>query len=158
MTSATIDGFLTLGAKGDGGVGLNWDARFPSLRDADGDGLRSAAYNGLDPNDIAADADGDGLADPYELAQRAISTAISPILRDTDDDGLTDLQETQLATNPAMADSDNDALKDGEEVAHLMVDPDTGVQTAVWAGGWTVAINALTPFTVRDTSTSFAPA
>ncbi|HBY97300.1 MAG TPA: hypothetical protein DEP84_25735, partial [Chloroflexi bacterium] len=89
---ATLDGFMTLAGKGDGGLGLSWDPAFPSLPDADGDGLRSNVHAGLDPNDAAPDADGDGLADAYELERRAAGVGYSPILRDTDADGLTDFQ------------------------------------------------------------------
>ena len=149
---ASLNEFLAMSAKGDGGLGLSWDARFPSLRDADGDGLLSTAYNGLDPNDAAADADGDGLTDRFELDRRAAGVNISPVLRDTDNDGLPDAQELRLGTNPAAADSDNDGLTDGEEVAHLVINPDTGAPTTTWAGGWNVTINALTPFTVRVSS------
>lgn len=148
----TLAEFLAMSAKGDGGLGLSWDARFPSLRDADGDGLLSSAYNGLDPNDAAADADGDGLTDRFELDRRAAGVDISPVLRDTDNDGLPDAQELRLGTYPAAADSDNDGLSDGEEVAHLTIDPNTGALTTVWAGGWNVTINALTPFDVRVSS------
>jgi hypothetical protein len=149
---ATLAEFLAMSAKGDGGLGLSWDARFPSLRDADGDGLLSPAYNGLDPNDAAADADGDGLTDRFELDRRAAGVDISPVLRDTDNDGLPDAQELRLGTNPAAADSDNDGLTDGAEVAHLTINPDTGAPTTTWAGGWNVTINALTPFVVRVSS------
>jgi hypothetical protein len=148
----TLEGFLALGSKGDGGLGQAWDPRFPSLRDADGDGLLSTAYNGLDPNDSAADGDGDGLTDRVEIEQRAGGAVISPIQRDTDADGLTDWQELQLGTDPGVADGDGDGLKDGEEVAHLKFDPDTGLPTTTWEGGWSVSINAATPFTVRVSS------
>ncbi len=148
----TLEGFLALGSKGDGGLGQAWDPRFPSLRDADGDGLLSTAYNGLDPNDSAADGDGDGLTDRFEVEQRAGGAVISPILRDTDADGLTDWQELQLGTDPGAADGDSDGLKDGEEVAHLKFDPDTGLPTTTWEGGWSVTINAAVPFTVRVSS------
>src|SRR5207248_1343788 len=96
---ATLDGFVTLSTKADGGQGLGWDARFPTLRDADGDGLRSPLYQGLDPNDTTPDADNDGLSDKFELEQRAAGVAYSPIQCDTDGDGLTDAQEAQLGTD-----------------------------------------------------------
>ncbi|HMN30092.1 MAG TPA: hypothetical protein PKE45_18210, partial [Caldilineaceae bacterium] len=89
----TLGEFLALTNKGDGGLGQAWDAKFTSLRDADGDGLISSAYNGLDPNDASPDADGDGLTDRYELEQQAAGVNISPVLRDTDNDGLPDPEE-----------------------------------------------------------------
>jgi hypothetical protein len=144
----TLGEFFALTGKADGGLGQSWDAQFPSLRDADGDALLSFAHNGLDPNDAAPDADGDGLTDRYELDQQAAGVALSPILRDTDNDGLTDPQEIRLGTDPAVADSDNDGLNDGEEVRHLKIHPDTGLLTTAWEGGWRVEINAATPFSV----------
>nr|HMN28414.1 hypothetical protein [Caldilineaceae bacterium] len=63
-------------------------------------------------------------------------------------DGLPDPQEIRLGTNPAVADSDNDGLTDGEEVRHLKIDPTSGLLTTSWEGGWSVTINAVTPFTV----------
>jgi hypothetical protein len=149
---ATLNEFMALGAKADGGLGQSWDARFGSLRDADGDGLRSFVYNGLDPNDNSADSDNDGLTDAFELERQGVGVALSPIQRDTDSDGLTDLQEIRLGSDPAIADSDNDGLKDGEEVYHLRYDPNTGLPTTVWEGGWNVTIKATTPFTVSVSS------
>ncbi|MBK8048893.1 MAG: hypothetical protein IPK16_18285 [Anaerolineales bacterium] len=148
----TLAGFLALGSKGDGGLGQLWDARFRSLADADGDGLRSTAYKGLDPNDATPDSDGDGLTDAYELNQQAGGRTISPVLRDTDNDGLPDPQELRIGSNPNLADSDNDGLTDGQEVAHLKIDPGTGLPTTLWEGGWDVVINAIAPFTVHVSS------
>ena len=105
---STLDGFMTLGAKPDAGLGMTWDAAFPSLADADGDGLLSNIHGGLDPNDATWDNDNDGLSDAYELQRRQDGVAFSPIQCDTDGDGLTDGQEAQFGTNPAIADSDND--------------------------------------------------
>ncbi|MFN8440654.1 MAG: LamG-like jellyroll fold domain-containing protein [Caldilineaceae bacterium] len=132
---ATLDGFMALGVKPDGGVGLQWDARFPSLYDVDGDGLRSFFHGGIDPNDSTADADNDGLTDEYELLRRSAGYAISPILSDSDNDGLSDLREIELGGDPGIADSDNDGLSDSVE-----------------HNGWDVTINALTPFVVHVTS------
>jgi hypothetical protein len=149
---ATIAEFMSLSDKGSGAVGLGWDAAFPALADADGDGLLTGARNGLDPNDTLADSDGDGLSDPQELGLRANGIVLSPILRDTDADGLTDAQEVQFGTDPAVADSDNDGLLDGIEVWHQRYDPNNGEPTPIWEGGWDVRINATTPFTVRVSS------
>lgn len=151
----TLDGFMSLTNTSNGGLRLGWDAAFPTLRDADGDGLLSAAYNGLDPNDASVDSDNDGLTDRYELEKRQAGFALSPISRDTDNDGLTDLQEMQLGSNPGVSDSDNDGLLDGEEVYHQLYDPVTGAPTGEWAGGWEVMVNAATPFTIRVSSDPF---
>ncbi|MFN8489011.1 MAG: LamG-like jellyroll fold domain-containing protein [Caldilineaceae bacterium] len=148
----TIDGFMTLGAKSDGGRGLSWDATFPGLRDSDGDGLLASAFGGIDPNDATWDTDGDGLGDSYELDQRAAGVPYSPIQCDTDGDGLTDKQEAQWGSNPAIADTDNDGLKDGQEVWHQVYNTSTCQPTNSWSGGWDVTINATTPFTVHVSS------
>ncbi|KPV48488.1 hypothetical protein SE17_37795, partial [Kouleothrix aurantiaca] len=55
---ASLDAFMTLADKGNGGRGLGWDA-FPALRDADNDGVLQRAYGGLD-DDRSWDSDGDG--------------------------------------------------------------------------------------------------
>lgn len=149
---STFDAFITMTNKGDGGMGLGWSPLFTSLKDADGDGLMSPAYNGLDPNETTADADSDGLTDPFEVERRAGGVQISPISRDSDSDGLSDLQELQIGSDPGKADSDNDGLTDGQEVYHMVVDPNTGVLSTTWAGGWDVQINATVPFTVHVSS------
>ena len=150
----TLSEFLTLTGKPGGGLGQSWDARFPGLADADGDGLRSTAVNGLDPNDSTWDADGDGLSDRFELNLRAAGTAYSPLLRDTDGDGLTDKQEAEISTDPTLADTDNDGLSDGVEVRHQVYDAN-GKLTTTWAGGWQVTINTTPPFTIWVSSDPF---
>ena len=149
---ATVGGFMTLGAKGDGGRGLSWDAAFRGLRDSDGDGLLATAFGGLDPNDSSWDTDGDGLGDSYELERRSAGQPYSPIQCDSDNDGLSDGQEAQFGANPGIADTDNDGLKDGEEVWHRSFNPSTCQPTNSWSGGWNVTINAATPFTIRVSS------
>ena len=62
----TLDGFYQLTQKGDGWAlawGQEGDLTFPTLYDADGDGLSRTD----DPDDSKWDADGDGLSDVYEL-------------------------------------------------------------------------------------------
>lgn len=108
---ATLDGFYTLSSMGDRSYALAWDASFPVLADADGDGLRSQAKGGNDPDDRFADTDADGLSDFYEVRQ-----GLNPQDPDTDGDGWGDYEEVRHDTNPARADSDNDGLLDWEEV------------------------------------------
>lgn len=143
----TIDGFMAQTATGNGSFRLNWDTRFAALADSDGDGLRSQAANGLDPDDSKTDTDGDGLSDTFELQQRAAGYALSPLLRDTDNDGLTDRQELELGSDPGVADSDNDGLTDGQEVRHLVYNA-SGQPTTTWAGGWQVTMNSSPALTV----------
>lgn len=136
---ADLDSFMAL--SGDPGeVRMAWDSQFPTLNDADGDGLRASTKGGLDPDDRTWDADGDGLADVYELERRQSGLAYSPTLCDTDGDGLTDSQEEQFGTAPDQADTDLDGLKDGEEVVHLVYSTgeSCGETAAGIAGGWWV--------------------
>lgn len=113
---ATLDEFYTLTQIGEYGYALGWgrDATltFPTLKDADGDGLISKAFSGgNDPDDSLYDTDNDGLSDYYEL-----TNGMNPRLFDTDDDGLYDLTEIQLGTDPLRKDSDGDGLTDVGEV------------------------------------------
>ena len=108
--------------------------------DQDGDGLpdlQEVSVHGTDP--FAADTDGDGLTDWFEvlhgfdplapgesqqdpdadgldnLDEQAAGT--NPFDPDTDDDGLTDAQEVDTyGTNPLAADTDGDGLSDAQEV------------------------------------------
>jgi len=153
---ATLAEFVAIAGKPDSGFGLAWDDRFPSLADADGDGLRASVHGGLDPNDnpnaAGWDADRDGLVDAFELERRAEGVGFSPIQCDTDGDGLTDAQEAYYGANPASRDSDNDGLTDAEEIWHRVYNTTTCQPGNLWAGGWDVTINAATPFTVRASS------
>ncbi len=113
---SSLDGFYDLERMPNDGYRLSWDPAFDILWDADGDGLRSAAYDGPDPNDGAWDTDGDGLSDAYELELRQAGIDISPLLADTDGDGLSDAEELRLGTDPTRPDTDGDGLEDGVEV------------------------------------------
>ena len=158
---STLDGFVDITDAGDGGQRLSWDASFETLYDADGDGLRVASRQGIDPNDKTPDADGDGLSDGYELQWRQEGIPLSPIVWDTDSDGLTDFQELDLGSNPAIKDTDNDGLFDSEELYHRVYtfDSVTGkVQpTDQWAGGWTIAITGTQPLNLIVSSDPSLP-
>jgi len=152
----TIDGFMTLADKGDGGRGLAWDTAFASLRDADNDGVPSRAYGGLD-DDRSWDSDGDGLSDKLEFERRAQGVGFSVTQSDSDGDGLTDKQEAELGTNPASDDTDNDGLKDGDEVFHQRYDTNVNPAraTGTWRGGWDVIISGdsgKSPLTIHVSS------
>jgi hypothetical protein len=157
----TVGGFMALGSKSvpgsTAGVGMSWDPLLPALHDADGDGLISAAFGGLDPNDATWNSDNDNLPDAFELERRAAGIPYSLSHCDTDGDGLTDGQEALIGSNPAIRDSDNDGLTDAEEVWHQVYDTSTCQPTAAWTGGWNVTINAATPFTIRVTSDPTQP-
>jgi uncharacterized repeat protein (TIGR01451 family) len=151
---ATLDGFYQLARKGDGWAlawGQQGDLTFPTLNDADGDGLLKTS----DPNDSKWDADEDGLSDLYEL-----NNGSDPLLADTDDDGLTDYQEAQLGTDPTSADSDGDGLYDCQEVFHqvdLAADSnarDRCGNVGAWSGGWSIVYGMQdgTPLTTLVTS------
>ena len=140
-------GFMTLAPRGSG-LAMAWDPSFPPLPDADGDGLLNASKGGLDPDDGAWDADGDGLSDTFELEQRQAGVAYSPTAWDTDADGLTDRQEARFGTAPDWPDTDRDGLTDSEEVVHQVYYCDGSKNcspTGEIAGGWRVAIDGL-PF------------
>lgn len=110
----TLDSFYQLSDRGNNGFALGWDSKFPVMKDADGDGLRSKAEDGNDPNDNNPDSDGDGLGDFYEIANAG--KGFNANLADSDGDGLNDADEVRLGTNPAQADGDNDGLTDKEEM------------------------------------------
>ncbi|RYD30727.1 MAG: hypothetical protein EOP86_19390, partial [Verrucomicrobiaceae bacterium] len=75
----------------------------------------------------AADTDGDGLADAWELHVTADSTVDPPVAgsltlltaatADNDADGLTNLQEQERGSHPLKADTDGDGLPDSMETA-----------------------------------------
>ncbi|MCB9433303.1 MAG: hypothetical protein H6668_15110 [Ardenticatenaceae bacterium] len=140
---------LTLQPSSDGSNGyrLAWDATFPILADADGDGLRSQALSGPDPDDSNPDSDGDGLPDAFEVA----TAGFDPTKGDSDCDGLTDYWELFYSTNPARKDSDGDGLTDNEEHFHPnqiypydtsvvgnLNPPTCSAEKTVYTGGWSV--------------------
>jgi alpha-tubulin suppressor-like RCC1 family protein len=61
----------------------------------------------------AADADGDGLLDAWELQHFGNTSPTGA--EDADGDGLTNLVEMALGTDPTNPDSDNDGMNDGAE-------------------------------------------
>ncbi|MGB0383516.1 MAG: LamG-like jellyroll fold domain-containing protein [Ardenticatenaceae bacterium] len=120
---ATLTEFHTLEHVNNSSYKLAWDEKFPVLADADGDGLRSQAEGGNDPNDSSGDYDGDGLSDYWE-----IENGYNASNADGDADGLNDYWERFYGTNSYQADTDNDGLLDSEEVFHEGSDG--------WTGGW----------------------
>ncbi|MEZ4559822.1 MAG: hypothetical protein R2854_25845, partial [Caldilineaceae bacterium] len=98
--------------------------------DADGDGLLPFDLGGVDPDPDTWDADGDNLADGYELTIRSKPGAagglnLDPLQADTDGDTLRDDAELRAGTDPGNADTDGDGLPDVAELG-----PD---------GGWFLA-------------------
>ncbi|MBI2863697.1 MAG: hypothetical protein HYX94_03950, partial [Chloroflexi bacterium] len=132
----TLDDFYSLTSRGNSSSSLAWDQRFPVQCDADGDGARSKACGGNDPDDSQADTDGDGVSDLREL--QLGTDPVSPG-GDGDGDGLTDLQELEYGTNPWLADSDGDGLIDCEEVVHPVLMQDRYGrcgEVGAWYDGW----------------------
>ncbi len=131
----TFNDFYRLSPRGNGYY-LAWDSKFPTLCDADGDGLRSQACGGNDRDDGNWDSDGDGLSDYDEVLNGTDMRK-----KDTDGDGLTDYQELEQGTNPLRIDSDGDGLIDCEEVFHQVIEVDKysrcGATKGAWTGGWT---------------------
>ncbi|MEM7030142.1 MAG: LamG-like jellyroll fold domain-containing protein, partial [Chloroflexota bacterium] len=114
----TLDEFYNLvqiSASGNDNYGytFHWDQQtaFPVFADADGDGLRSAAAGGNDPNDSDPDIDDDGLSDFFE-----IQNGTNPHQADIDKDGLTDYEEVRYGTDANKFDTDNDGLSDKQEL------------------------------------------
>jgi hypothetical protein len=83
--------------------------------DTDGDGLGDpwevANFGDLTTSDGTGDADNDGLADADEY-----TNGTDPNSEDSDGDGLDDGAEITAGTDPANSDSDGDGLDDGAEV------------------------------------------
>ncbi len=81
-------------------------------------GLIGALVNGVAPDDLqqlAGDADGDGMPGWYEQLHGFDPNDPSDGPQDTDSDGLTNVQEYQKGTDPRNADTDGDSLMDGVE-------------------------------------------
>ena len=130
---ATLDDFTALTLVSDNSYRLGWDSRFPTLYDADGDGLISQAKGGADPNDSLWDTDGDGLSDYWEL-----SNGYDAEDADYDNDNLSDYWEEFYGTDAYAADSDNDGLIDSEEFYHSGESNPYSADNSTWTGGWTV--------------------
>ena len=89
----------------------------------------------LDPSN---DADGDGLADAWELRFAADLTVLTAA-GDADADGLANLQEFQQGTKPTSNDTDGDGFLDGVET-----------KTGTWVSASDTGTNPLVPDTDGD--------
>lgn len=141
---ANLDDFMELrevapvqAEPADQSFALAWDAKFPALADADGDGLLNA---GLDPDDSQYDTDNDGLSDMFELEQQQKGKAYNPTICDTDGDDLTDYQEALLGTDPAKSDTDGDGLMDYVEARTPPIPPGLCVSGIEFTGGWNITV------------------
>jgi hypothetical protein len=74
--------------------------------------LLDTSFTGKGPT---LDADGDGMSDPWEIAN--FGDLDEDGTGDADSDGLTDAQEFAAGSNPNSTDSDGDGLLDAAEVA-----------------------------------------
>lgn len=145
---ATVTEFRQLQLRDNGRFALEWDSSFPALQDADGDGLRSIGFGGIDPDDSSPDTDQDGLSDFYEINY----SNSDPTQKDSDRDGLCDGQEVYYKTDPNRADSDRDGLADSEEFWHLdSCDSNNNGVTDEWVGGWEIVygFDGNTPLVTR---------
>ncbi|MHB1319193.1 MAG: hypothetical protein ACYCYF_11295, partial [Anaerolineae bacterium] len=155
----TLDGLYTLIGK-ENGYALAWGqsgaVTFPRLQDADGDGLRSRAAGGADPDDSRWDTDGDGLSDPFEQQD-----GTDPNNADTDGDSLEDRGELLAGTNPHLADSDGDGLTDAEELTGWLLvygfDGATPLKTRVWSDPLQVDVDQDGYSDVRERIFGFHP-
>ncbi|MCP4543086.1 MAG: LamG domain-containing protein, partial [Chloroflexi bacterium] len=142
----TVGGFRELTLVENDSYRLAWDSQFPTLADADNDGLRSKEMGGPDPNDSNPDTDGDGLSDYWEYAN-----GFDLQDEDADQDGLTDYWEAFYDSDPNQSDSDNDGLSDYHEVFHPNKvypyensvfsndnPPPWAQDASAWAGGWDI--------------------
>ena len=148
----TFAEYYTLYATGDASYRLAWDVRFPTLVDADGDGLLSRAVGGLDPDDSTADGDEDGLSDRYE---KQVGT--DPAQADSDGDGLSDYWELFYRTNPLLPDTDFDGLPDGDEFFHSGVLHAGIPDDSDWRGGWSFVYSFDSNNQLLSTSVSSNP-
>ncbi|MBK7759643.1 MAG: OmpA family protein [Deltaproteobacteria bacterium] len=78
-------------------------------------------------DEIALDADGDGLTGAFELGM-----GLDPNDADTDDDGVRDGDELNLGLDPLACDTDGDLLPDGLELGVISPDPDTDTAGACY--------------------------
>lgn len=69
------------------------------------------------------DADGDEVADQWELSQTGGLTSLTDRAQDADDDGLSNDEEYILDTKATVADSDGDGLTDRDEVRQYETNP-----------------------------------
>ncbi|MCX6047480.1 MAG: LamG domain-containing protein, partial [Chloroflexi bacterium] len=129
----TLDQFYALTLVKNSSYRLGWDSKFPTLADADGDGLLSKVKGGSDPDDSNWDTDGDGLSDYWELNQ-----GFDPTKTDSDSDGLSDYWEAFYDTDPRLSDSDNDGLTDAQEFFHSASLNAYVKDSSTWSGGWTI--------------------
>jgi hypothetical protein len=94
----------------------------------------------------AADSDGDGLPDAWEISHFGSLTRSSGGTNDVDGDGLTDLREYQLGTNPTRTDSNLDGVSDVNDPEFVWVEDaipnssyanDGDAASPAWAGATT---------------------
>ena len=112
--------------------GTNWFTSNPKVVSVSADGVITARTSGtaiisamnegalglLQVNVIAAaDSDGDGLPDTFEIANGLDPNNPADALTDLDNDGLSNLEEFRHGTDIHKPDTDGDGLLDGDEVA-----------------------------------------
>ncbi|MFO0726731.1 MAG: hypothetical protein U1E65_23290 [Myxococcota bacterium] len=126
VTGQTLTGTGNLAGTIDPKLNLRGRTRMDSpLRSAGGPGSQAFVDADLEARptanpDIGADqfldADGDTLADSWELANTGNLATLTGALQDNDTDGLNNRDEFYYATLPLVVDTDGDGLSDGNEV------------------------------------------
>jgi hypothetical protein len=98
-------------------LGAPDDDRVRMRRPLDGRGLGAAAYDmgALEFIAAAADSDGDGMADAWELSQGFDPALATDARGDPDADGLDNLGECLAGSDPFRADTDGDGVGDLHE-------------------------------------------
>jgi len=103
--------------------------------------------------EAAADSDGDGIENRWELFHSLNPMQSSDAAHDNDADGLSNLEEYNARTDPNIADSDNDGVSDNQEIHTNGTDPNNrDTDSDGMPDGWELT-NGLNPLASTDAKT-----